>query len=201
MAEVRYRYRAQDTDDWSKPLNLWTFIRAVKRRARRHGGPYRLKKRDGEWGSQLTLQQLGDSLKRRLSGGEVGDVFFVETRDGTVLHLRIVDAKPDVMNTVGTPAIDLIYTEVLTLWPSVQSWGICNCRHISGTNVWSYHAWCQAWDIHASVALMDDIAAYLNKNKTRLRILHVLWRVPDHFDHIHVDVEPVRTGQVPPCSS
>ena len=73
-----------------------------------------------------------------------------------------------------------------------------NRRKIGGTNRWSQHAgsepekqwWGNAADIFGSTALLDRAHDYLNAHRGELRIRVLLWRVRNHYDHIHVDTWP-----------
>jgi hypothetical protein len=84
-----------------------------------------------------------------------------------------------------------------------------NCRRIAGTSLWSQHSWPggNARDIFgpdlapspASQALLDRVAAYLRANRVRFGIKVILWRVPNHLNHVHADMWP--TGHLqPPCA-
>lgn len=98
--------------------------------------------------------------------------------------------------------------EVLTLsFPDLRA-GRWNCRPISGSSTWSQHAWGAALDIHhvdygysASAvhqAWLDKVNGFLVANLDRLSIRTRLWRVKDHYDHIHIDFWPRGYGR-PPC--
>lgn len=196
----RFRFREGKDGDWRGPWEWEKFLRVLSRNAHRKGAPYRLKVRGGVWGRDKTWPEVREALERRVKDAPVGEVFYLECGKRAIFNLRVVAVEPMVVDTAGTPDIDRIFTEVTTRWRGkVESWGICNCRRIAGSSVWSYHSWCQAWDIHASTSVMDEIARWLRQNAERLNILHVLWRVPDHFDHIHLDVGPARSG-TPPCA-
>lgn len=99
----------------------------------------------------------------------------------------------------STPPIRYIWREVSDRWGNrVTSWGVFVCRNISGTSTPSQHAWGNAWDIHASTGLLDVIARFLRSERMEPWVYQVLWRVADHYDHIHVDGRPYQHG-VPPC--
>ena len=42
--------------------------------------------------------------------------------------------------------------------------------------------------IGANMGLGDMIASYVNSNFSTYSVKYVLWRVPDHFNHVHVTV-------------
>lgn len=88
--------------------------------------------------------------------------------------------------------------------------GVRNCRKISGSTVWSQHAWANAWDITSPywpksrynplhMKYMDRIVDWLNANKQRLGIRIVLWRTVNHWNHAHVETYP-RGIRTPPCA-
>lgn len=84
-----------------------------------------------------------------------------------------------------------------------------NCRRIAGSRTWSQHSWPggNARDIFgpdkkpspSSQALLDAVAAYLRSNQIRYGIKRILWRVPDHWNHVHADMWPTGYG-FPPCA-
>jgi hypothetical protein len=101
----------------------------------------------------------------------------------------------------ATPAIRHVWRAVYERWGDrVDSWGVFACRFIHGTTTWSQHAWGNAVDWHASTELMDRIAAFCRSDEMRPYVSQVLWRVPDHYDHVHVSGRPLRTG-TPPCAT
>ena len=78
--------------------------------------------------------------------------------------------------------------------------GVYNRRKIANSNTWSQHAWGNAWDIGVrSVTLGNQIVAYLRAEDRagRLSVGTILWQVPDHYDHIHVEGAPKKTGTPP----
>ena len=92
-------------------------------------------------------------------------------------------------------------------WPSLI-FERFNCRPIAGSTTWSQHSWPggNARDIFGpdhlpsptSQALLDVVAAYLRANQQRFGIKRILWRVKDHYNHIHVDMWPTGYSK-PPC--
>ena len=109
-----------------------------------------------------------------------------------------------------TPNTQHIVDDVLERFPgtSVGAW---DCRRISGTLTWSQHAWtdtdpdCEgnAADIFAwrnnrpNMNLLDSVYGYLESTYPKTTA-HTLWRVKNHFDHVHFDTWPQGYG-VPPC--
>lgn len=90
--------------------------------------------------------------------------------------------------------------DMLLHFPLLVDWGITNCRHIAGSTSWSQHAWGNAVDLHPLTKSYGDKAyAYVQANAARLSVAHLLWQVPDHYDHIHADFNPQGVG-TPPCA-
>lgn len=78
------------------------------------------------------------------------------------------------------------------------SGGVYNRRKIAGSQTWSQHAWGNAWDVMvADLATGDRLRAWLRQNRLWLPVGTVLWRVPAHYDHLHIEGKPKRRG-VPP---
>jgi hypothetical protein len=100
----------------------------------------------------------------------------------------------------ATRPIEIVWDRVRARWAaSADSWGVFNCRNIAGTHTPSQHAWGNAWDIHPhSMGVGDAIARFLRESRNRDVVAQVLWRVPDHYDHIHVSGRPMKVGK-PPC--
>lgn len=99
----------------------------------------------------------------------------------------------------ATPAIVAVWRAVYDRWGSVVgSAGVYVCRNIAGTSTPSQHSWGNAWDITGSTATLDHVAAFLGSASMRSHVAQVLWRVPDHYTHIHVSGRPMRAG-IPPC--
>ena len=89
------------------------------------------------------------------------------------------------------------------------TFGKWNCRLISGSSSWSQHSWGNALDLaHREYgyttnpdhqAYLDTVAFWLDENYDDLSLWGLLWRVDDHYDHIHIDHDP-RGHDVPPCN-
>ena len=88
------------------------------------------------------------------------------------------------------------------------TFGQWNCRKISGSSSWSQHSWGNGLDLaHREYgyttnpdhqAYLDTVAFWLDENSWDLSLWGLLWRVDDHYDHIHIDHEP-RGDARPPC--
>ena len=50
-----------------------------------------------------------------------------------------------------------------------------------------------------NLATGDQVAAWLTANRARHGTGTILWRVKDHFDHVHVEGLPKQRG-IPPCA-
>ena len=105
----------------------------------------------------------------------------------------------------SSPAIVRVWAAVYpTFHTRVSSSGVFACRRVNfepPPAPWSYHAWGQAWDITGASSTLDELYRFLNARRAALRIQELLWRVPNHYDHLHVAAGPDRSGQVPPCAS
>ena len=108
-----------------------------------------------------------------------------------------------------TPALGVLAPAILDRWPGAVSWGVYNRRYIAGTRIWSQHAWGNAIDVsnfggiaaelYPRFAYLDRVYEWLKAKRDELPIGTVLWRVPAHFDHIHVEGLPKQYGS-PPAS-
>lgn len=106
-----------------------------------------------------------------------------------------------------TPNVQHIVDDVVDEFPTVRV-GAWNCRKIAGKSTWSQHSYVQrnplyqgnAADIFpTSPAQGDQIAAFIHRSEYSSVVKTVLWRVPDHHDHIHFDTWPEGVG-TPPCA-
>ena len=91
----------------------------------------------------------------------------------------------------------LFREEVFRLWPNLVDVGYYNRRYIAGTTRWSQHAYGNAQDLGGDIQLLDLVHQWILAEKTRLKARTVLWQVPNHYDHIHIDFNPKKTG-IPP---
>lgn len=104
----------------------------------------------------------------------------------------------------AAPAIVKVWAAVYpTFHGRITSDGVFSCRRVNfepPPAPWSYHAWGQAWDITGTSDTLDELYAFLNARRGSLRIQELLWRVPNHYDHLHVAAGVDRSDQVPPCA-
>jgi hypothetical protein len=120
-----------------------------------------------------------------------------------------------------TPKCQMIERAVTDAFPEAQ-YGTFNCRHLNSNPVrpWSQHAASEPVYRYGSNALdivhrdwglstnpthqawLDQVFAFLSSHRTALDLRQILWRVPDHYNHIHVDPWPKMKDQAwytPPC--
>ena len=90
--------------------------------------------------------------------------------------------------------------------------GRYNCRKISGSSAWSQHSWGpNALDLyppkHISYATqrqeyqdyLDIVDGFIRQHLSELNVRVRLWRVKNHYNHIHIDFWP-RGWSTPPCA-
>lgn len=115
------------------------------------------------------------------------------------------------MAFTGTPAAEKTEAIVRDLFGHlILGIGQYNRRLISGTSIWSQHSWGNGLDIMLGGSLNtgtptglrngDVIAKFLNDHREEFGIRAVLWRVKNHFNHIHVDFWP-KGVYTPPTDS
>lgn len=201
---IRYVVTILGKETSSEPLRKRVARRRIRAKLNLHapGKGIRLKARgEKEYG---VLRDVGEGVERLFDVvSEVGEVWHIKAEsDDFAMSLRMVEVIPPIQDTLGTHAVDVLYTYVFSKYPNAANWGICNCRRIDGSSTWSNHAWCNALDIGGSVSLLDVIAADLRKKWEQgvLPIAELLWRVSGHYNHIHLTGDPKQYG-TPPCAS
>jgi hypothetical protein len=214
---VQYQVGVQGLSTWTKPSDLSVAIENITKRASEVGRPYRIAEKGDDFGPKRTIPEVKTVLSKKAEAGEVGDKWLLSAGDAAkTFVLRKVTTKLKLIDTVGTNQVDLIYSAVTAKFQNVISWGICNCRSIAGSSSWSQHAWCHAWDIHATPAVMQAVFDFLVKEAKakRLPVAHAIynrkiWTPSEglhgyggsnpHTDHVHVDASPNFSG-TPPCA-
>jgi hypothetical protein len=106
-----------------------------------------------------------------------------------------------------TPAVTEISAALFDRFAGlVVSWGIYNRRPIAGTLTWSQHSWGNAEDISnaagtSRMSTLDSVYRWMvaERSAGRLPLGTILWRVRDHYDHIHYEGLPKQFG-TPPLS-
>jgi hypothetical protein len=103
-----------------------------------------------------------------------------------------------------TPPIAQLIEEVYRAFPTAYSLGTYNRRKIAGSTRWSQHSWANAEDVGVgSLELGDSVFRWLEQNAVRLNLRHFsgwrpgLWRIPYHYDHLHIEGLPTKTGTPP----
>ncbi len=173
------------------------------------GEGYRIKKLGTtEWSRVLTLKMALRKLNTKLLAAPVATNIkpigyaIMSEKSGFKIVVKKVDLNPAmVLDTIGTRSVDIIVGTAVLKFPTLKNLGIFNCRYIRGTTTWSQHAWGNAVDFGGSTELLDAVADYLNtlKEKGYIPLGTLLWRVPDHYTHIHAEGLPKMTG-TPPCA-
>ena len=98
--------------------------------------------------------------------------------------------------------------ELQEAFPDLKA-GITNCRKIARTNTYSQHSWGNALDIYHKdfgystnrkhQAWLDEVHRWIKTYFDELSIRTLLWRVRDHYNHIHADPWP-KGYSTPPCA-
>ncbi len=204
-SSYRFAKDPQDPDvrpSWSKVFNLQDGIAEAVSRLKTHQGQGFMQKLvgDNEFGPVRTLEELKERLRGQLKDDKVGAYRLVlALSDDYRLLIRKVETEPRLIDTTGNDKIDKIHSALVDKFDGWESWGICNIRYISGSSVWSQHSWCNAEDVHATSAKLDAINKFLIEQRERglLPVGKVLWRVADHYGHLHYEASPAMTGTPP----
>ena len=111
---------------------------------------------------------------------------------------------------MATPAANQLEQVISDKFPGTR-FGRYNCRPISGSSTWSQHSWNNGRDIYPPKeisyadnreeyqAFLDEVNQFITENFEALNIRIRLWRVKNHYNHIHVDFWP-RGWSAPPCT-
>ena len=119
------------------------------------------------------------------------------------------------MSDYPTYPISPVRDALEALYPNLRSLGVYNRRPISGSSRWSDHSWGAAWDIRPPVGdkyqvvtgskwtpitrntldqVYKTLVAWKKQGRTfgphKEKLGLILWRVKDHYNHIHVQYEP-----------
>lgn len=108
----------------------------------------------------------------------------------------------------ATKRVKRVWHHTYKWFPHAVNLGVFNCRRIAGSTTFSQHAWADAWDVASPQSAktlqpdryLDAIVAHLRSREAKLAITRILYRVPNHGSHGHVDVDPERRG-TPPCAT
>ena len=103
---------------------------------------------------------------------------------------------------MATPAAMQFEAVLMDEFPGIR-FGRVNCRKISGSSLWSQHSWNNARDLYPPLGepndWLDQVWDFIDVNREGLNLRVTLWRVTNHYNHIHVDFWP-RGWATPPCA-
>ncbi|MDX1469385.1 MAG: hypothetical protein R3258_08580 [Acidimicrobiia bacterium] len=116
----------------------------------------------------------------------------MQHRAGVLLLLALVTACQSEFHDLENSAVVQVRHEVLRVFPQVRDGGSVACRQQIGAlgdaSLWSQHAYGNAWDAAVpDLQTGDAVYEYLVANRERLRLGIIIWRQPDHFDHLHIE--------------
>ncbi len=190
---------------WTPPINEQDLDRSVHRRAKLMTGPVHIRENGEPPGPVIPVATGVDRLLKRAHAGDVGyRSGLYDTASPRAILLRVVQDAPQPANTSGSPGVDLVVGFMDENYSGHwESWGIYVYKYISGTTTYSDHSyvnhnvrpeWCgRAIDIRPdpfTMAFGDEIkAAILGEESIVASMRYLLWRVPDHYDHIHVSMD------------
>lgn len=181
---------------WSPPIVREDELeRSVRKRLHLLDGPFTITQPGVSSGPPRPKMEAAERFSARLWAGEVGLHLLCQNEANKGVHGRVVESAPTPVNTMGSPGVDLLVGFLNAQFPGRwEQWGIYVYRHIAGSSTWSDHAyvsrpnWCgRAIDIHPDTMTVGDlIKATVQKEPAIMnRLRYVLWRVPDHYDHLH----------------
>jgi hypothetical protein len=187
---------------WTPPIDEQDLDRSVHRRAKVLVGPVRLRENGGKPGVLRTVPAGVDKQLRKAHEGNVGYHSGLLNANGKGILLRVVEDRPQPANTSGSPGVDIVVgflnAHFAGQW---ESWGVYVYKNISGSSTPSDHSyvnhnvrpeWCgRAIDVHPHSMLIGDQikAAVMGEEAIVSNLRYLLWRVPDHFDHLHFSMD------------
>lgn len=186
---------------WSPPIFDEDPLRkSVKKRLAPLDGPFVIVEPGVGEGPALVKMEAADRFVNRMMKEPVGTHLKVQNLADKGVHGRVVEVAPSPANTSGSPGVDIVVgflnAEFSGKW---EAWGIYVYKHIAGSSTWSDHSyvnnpanWCgRAIDVHpASMSIGDTIKSrVMAENSITSRLRYLLWRVPDHYDHLHFSME------------
>jgi hypothetical protein len=100
-----------------------------------------------------------------------------------------------------TPPTEQAMNVLRAHFPGID-FGIYNRRKISGSSRWSQHSWPNALDLYGpdksssaeDQAFLDEVYQFLRAHWDSLNLKVALWRVRNHYNHIHIDFWPSGYG-------
>ncbi len=193
---------------WVEPQGFKATTDLVRKRAVRvQGEGFRQRTRDEEFGQLRELDEAFPLFRQRVQGGRLGDVHVLwALKNDLRILVREVAPTLALVDTQGNDNLDKVWTEFRARLGYVpETWGWCVRKNIAGTSTWSQHCpWpdgpggpgCNAVDIHpSSMAEGDRMFRILAEMRgDGFPVGRTLWRVADHFDHLHQEGAPERTG-------
>ena len=207
---VMYRVGSLQTEKWSRVVDDEGALKLLKDRSVKLGGS------DWAWHERGKLGKTAGSrvascreMMASARKAKVGSAHILQSSKGELV-VRKIHTKPAIMDTSGTPPVDLAHTAIVQKFPKMHSWGICACRSVAGSSTPSQHSYCNAEDWNGSKSDMQALANYLVRNAKKLNVAHVIynhriwsagvgWHAYDgvnpHTDHCHVDFLPSSPGK------
>ena len=187
VGDSDYRLRRPDSEDYGPPLGLMELMRRVRNLTKQNNFP----------GYKLVAKS--------------------DSPGAEAYALLLTDPSPKLIDTPGNSYVDLVSTMVYAKFPRASNLGNCYCRHISGSPLWSQHAFCNAQDFGAPSGpyfwqTLDQIYNYLVANADQFGVETVIvrnriWRRGEgesfyggqyHY-HVHTDGYPNGVG-TPECA-
>jgi hypothetical protein len=225
-------YRLRRNDNSYGPANgLKQTLAKAREIMLQQGGPFVVQKVGGPSSSprrsrQVTVMRLGALLPL----AEPGEVIRIFTRggEGTRVAIRVIDKLPQerppwasqYLDGKVRPTINRVAEVAYAYDPDVDCLGALVCKRVSGSSVWSQHAYGAAIDLAFRVPppvgfnlkRQDDLASYLVKHAKELVIGMVIhrddvwtpsqgWHRYSGIAHTHVHVQCLPEGSgTPDCA-
>ena len=191
---LRYRIGRSDRDSSSAPYSLPRILEEARRRAVRHGKPYRRCKPTGaplDYGPSVSLPRLLGGLSRALRALSVGEGTCF-TAGGVEYRIRKVRRRlrsPFALDGANSKVRHFV-NAVVQRFPDLESWGIAVCKFIAGTRIPSQHCpfpgpdpGANAIDVHLdstkgqdSVGRMWDLANWIVMREGDLELHRLIFR-------------------------
>jgi hypothetical protein len=185
---------------WAPPIfDEAPLRRSIHARLRDLEGPFTITEPGVGSGPPRPKGEATERFTNRLQTGHIGLHLQLRNKDDKGIHGRVAETEPTPANTSGSPGVDVVVGFLNATFPGRwEQWGIYSFRNIAGTNTYSDHAyvkrplWCgRAIDCHANtMATGDEIKkAALSEKAITSRLRYLLWRVPNHYDHLHFSLD------------
>jgi hypothetical protein len=188
----------------SKPVGLTVVTAIAAKRLLSGSGPFSLKKNEEHLGQSLTRRDVLRALRRRLSNGDVGDVYRVSAATGAVVFkVREVVEAVKVINTSGNDKADAYWTWIVNTYPQFHPRfaGAYVCKDIAGSSTPSQHSYGNAVDVFFdSMAHQVQVFHDVEAGKAPVPVAHAIsgariWEPgqPEHaysgefHAHLHCD--------------